>query len=569
MDVTHILRRLALALIAAYALFPAAPAHADGFSHISIRLGARTLRLDHPAVRTPDEVYAPLSLLDALGVRHRETAHEESVIVVDASGAEREIGLARPGKRAMIPLSSLAVTLGYTLRVSAGSCDLIRPGDAPTEAQARASAPNPPTAGVPMRPARTPDPQPAATSADRSGARPSPPASSGASARHAATPLHPSDARSQPPPSAAPIQRADPVDSTGPAIIPAASVRTVSDTILPVTRKPEPPLPGVDRSLLPPEGPARLQLIDFVAPDPAHAQVRLYFSGPVNPSVSYAANPSRLVIAVPDASLGDLPPCHVEHPLARSVSAAPGPSPGSLQVTVTLGRLVAYSLTQTGPGVYSLNLRLPRGAGIRPEDAVIVIDPGHGGKQTGCQFQAGDTRIEEKSLTLAIAKRVQAELRSLGITHTYLTRSDDSLVDLYERTRIAAALNADLFVSIHVDEWARSTAACGPTAYFHRADESSRALAQSLIGHVGAASVSPSRGALSDGVLYANGLAVLRSATMPATLVECGFLTNPADRRALLSSEYQARIAQAIAEGIRGYLSASLPDQPAAAPSTE
>jgi N-acetylmuramoyl-L-alanine amidase len=279
--------------------------------------------------------------------------------------------------------------------------------------------------------------------------------------------------------------------------------------------------------------------------------------------------PSRLTIVLPNTAMEGVPACRIDHPFARGLSVSPGPSRGSLQVTLVLGRLVAYSLTETGPGVFSLNLRLPRGAGMRLEDAVVVIDPGHGGKQTGCQLNVGDARLEEKALTLAIAKRVQAELRSLGIAHTFLTRADDSLVDLYERTRIAAAHNADLFVSIHVDEWARSTAACGPTAYYHRADESGRALAQSLIGHVGQASVTSSRGALSDGVLYANGLAVLRSATMPAALVECGFLTNPTDRKALVTDAYQAKLAKAIAEGIRGYLNASLPDPPTATANTE
>ena len=82
MAVSRIARSLVVFLAAASALVAASLASADRFSAIAVRLGNRVLRLDTPALRAADKVYAPVSVLDALGVRHRETAHDESVIMV-------------------------------------------------------------------------------------------------------------------------------------------------------------------------------------------------------------------------------------------------------------------------------------------------------------------------------------------------------------------------------------------------------------------------------------------------------------------------------------------------------
>src|SRR5262249_54119473 len=64
----------------------------------------------------------------------------------------------------------------------------------------------------------------------------------------------------------------------------------------------------------------------------------------------------------------------------------------------------------------------------------------------------------------------------------------------------------------------------------------------------------PSRGALSDGVLYASGLAVLRESTMPAILCEVAYINTTTDRRKLADEEFQRRVAKAICDGIRNYI---------------
>ncbi|HXG23336.1 MAG TPA: N-acetylmuramoyl-L-alanine amidase, partial [Chthonomonadales bacterium] len=100
------------------------------------------------------------------------------------------------------------------------------------------------------------------------------------------------------------------------------------------------------------------------------------------------------------------------------------------------------------------------------------------------------------------------------------------------------------------------------TTYYHKNDPSSRALAQSIVERIGQVSGLPVRGAKSDGVLYTNGLAVLRNSTVPAVLIEVGYINNVKDRQKLLNAEFQQRVARAIVAGIRGYVEGVLPEDP-------
>ena len=138
----------------------------------------------------------------------------------------------------------------------------------------------------------------------------------------------------------------------------------------------------------------------------------------------------------------------------------------------------------------------------------------------------------------------------LGITHTYLTRTDDSLVNLYERTRIAAAHNADLFVSIHVDEFSQYDRGLRGDCVLPPRGQTRAARLRSRSSDMSARSA-----CLRAAARYPTACSTraawrcCASATMPATLVECGFLTNPNDRKALVTDEYQVKIAKAIASG--------------------
>ena len=130
-------------------------------------------------------------------------------------------------------------------------------------------------------------------------------------------------------------------------------------------------------------------------------------------------------------------------------------------------------------------------------------------------------------------------------------------VDLYARPRLANDIRADLFISIHNDSNGRVDSASGTSTYYHMSDSSSRALATCVQQAVSTITGLPSRGALSDGILYQSGLAVLRVSTMPAVLCEVAYINNSRDRRKLLDVDFQQKVALALCRGIRSYVEGS------------
>ena len=213
----------------------------------------------------------------------------------------------------------------------------------------------------------------------------------------------------------------------------------------------------------------------------------------------------------------------------------------------------------------------PRRAGV-----LVVLDPGHGGEDEGAK---GPTGVLEKHLTLAIARQVAAELQKVGVT-VRLTREGDEAMGLADRVALANRLQADCFVSIHANA-APARGARGAETYFMSAEASDRDAAQAAerenaaagavqlilweLAHVANLEAS-SRLALElqtrlnrlsgirdRGVKQAP-FAVLTGATMPAVLVEVGFLSNPEEEQRLASPSEQARLAATLAEGILAFL---------------
>jgi len=220
----------------------------------------------------------------------------------------------------------------------------------------------------------------------------------------------------------------------------------------------------------------------------------------------------------------------------------------------------------------------------QPGIQVIVVDAGHGGSETGAK---GPTGLLEKDVTLDVARRIQAGLsRKLGV-NVILTREGDKQVPLDERTAIANHERADLFLSIHVNA-SRAKEARGAETYFlsyQATDDESRALAaleNNTLG-VGAHPGNSNLGMVlwdlaqsqylsessqlaetiqqnlndalrieSRGVKQAP-FRVLMGATMPAVLVEIGFITNGEEEARLKEGVYRDRIALAIVESVAAF----------------
>lgn len=181
-----------------------------------------------------------------------------------------------------------------------------------------------------------------------------------------------------------------------------------------------------------------------------------------------------------------------------------------------------------------------------PEDAapdgspLVVLDPGHGGDHNGAEYGG----VKEKDLNLAIASKTASLLEAEGVT-VRMTRSIDQSVDLYARSGLANTLGADLFVSVHCNASVEHDDALGvyTCAYSQGTDgwQLAQILRETMLDATGAADF---------GMEERPNLAVLRTAQVPAALVECGFMSTPSELALLTQPEYQDKLAQGIADGI-------------------
>ncbi|MFO7717011.1 MAG: N-acetylmuramoyl-L-alanine amidase [Desulfohalobium sp.] len=211
----------------------------------------------------------------------------------------------------------------------------------------------------------------------------------------------------------------------------------------------------------------------------------------------------------------------------------------------------------------------------------VMIDPGHGGKDPGAVH--GD--IHEKDINLEVALRLGEMLEKKGFTVLY-TRTEDKFIPLEERTALANSKKADLFISLHVNahnnaqvkgfelyslNLAKSKEAVRVAARENSVSvkkisdlqviltdlmlntkiKESKQLAEKL--HAKALSHSRQFYSIQDHGVREAPFYVLMGAKMPAVLVEMGYLSNPTERKRLLSSKYQKHIAQGLLQGITAY----------------
>ena len=211
---------------------------------------------------------------------------------------------------------------------------------------------------------------------------------------------------------------------------------------------------------------------------------------------------------------------------------------------------------------------------------IVVIDPGHGGRDPGATSVSG--QIVEKDLTLALARELRDDLVKRGRVRVAMTRDDDRYLSLDDRAAVARRLNAAMFVSVHIDS-APNPLARGATVYSLSdvaSDEEAARLAASENGSAGVGSSDGSvQSMLSDLAMQAQMNAsadlatrlvaksagrfelrpsphqfasfwVLRRAEAPAVLFEAGYISNADDELLLRSPEQRSKIALALAQAI-------------------
>ena len=290
-------------------------------------------------------------------------------------------------------------------------------------------------------------------------------------------------------------------------------------------------------------------------------------------------DPDRLVIDV----LGN---ADVLGSAASTATAAPSPvetEPGEVVLeggpvvgpeldAVAIARVTPARPTENGDHslIRSLGLKVGR----------VVIDPGHGGRDTGT---IGPSGLTEKVLVLDVANRLKERIETELGAEVVLTRHDDSFVPLEPRTAIANQAEADLFISIHANS-SKSESIRGFETYFlnfatsNEASEiaarENAASAQSIselqdivrkimlrdkvdesrefASHIQKALARSEHLGRDRGVKQAP-FVVLIGANMPSILAEVSFISNPDDERLLKGEERRAQIAEALFEGVRSY----------------
>jgi N-acetylmuramoyl-L-alanine amidase len=236
-------------------------------------------------------------------------------------------------------------------------------------------------------------------------------------------------------------------------------------------------------------------------------------------------------------------------------------------------------------------------APVRPDNAkpVVVIDPGHGGLDTGTKSASG---VTEKEVVLAFSKVLKDKLSAGGRYEVHLTRADDTFLPLPERVAFAQKKGAGLFVSIHADYFPTEIdKARGATVYTlseQASDEEARALAakenfsDALAGialpsdsdevvanilielaqrETGNRSVIFARSVINElagkGTLHTKklrsaGFRVLKAPDVPSVLLELGFLSDPDDEKQLTSDAWRGRMADSVVEAIDTYFAKRL-----------
>lgn len=262
----------------------------------------------------------------------------------------------------------------------------------------------------------------------------------------------------------------------------------------------------------------------------------------------FSVIPPRIVLGVKRARVGDT--CAVTG-LHALVSPELTNSDTGVKVTLNLLKPAEYEV-ETSDDSIIVRIRPLHKSGGRLADKLIVIDPGHGGRQKGAC--AGG--LMEKTLNVQLAKALAAALTKQG-ARAVLSRDSDLDMGLVNRARVATDQGADFFISLHCNSNVVAGSATGIETYYHAQEPSPKTLAHLIHNGVCSTTGMCDRRARSDYSLHTSGLGVLRAlrgSGIPGILLECGYINNPSDRARLTNESYRSKVAAGIVMGIKAYI---------------
>ncbi|MHC8397783.1 N-acetylmuramoyl-L-alanine amidase [Pseudomonas sp. LB3P93] len=345
-------------------------------------------------------------------------------------------------------------------------------------------------------------------------------------------------------------------------------------------------------------------------------KLRLVFdlSGPVQYKTFSLSAPDRLIIDLSGASLsGDFSQLALGDTVIRSIRSGHF-GQGDTRIVLDLNAAVQLNSfllpPQDGQGdrlVLDLKSAAPLHIAVAPQasvdkphpkrDIIVVVDPGHGGKDPGAVGAKGE---REKDVVLAIAQLLAKRLKREKGYDVKLVRNDDFFVPLRKRVEIARKHNADMFISVHADAAPRLTAS-GASVYClsegGATSATARFMAQRENGAdlLGATSLLNLKdkdpmlaGVILDMSMNATiaaslqlgstvlgslasittlhqkrveqaGFAVLKSPDVPSILVETGFISNARDSQRLVTARHQQAVADGLFEGLQRYFQKNPP----------
>lgn len=302
-------------------------------------------------------------------------------------------------------------------------------------------------------------------------------------------------------------------------------------------------------------------------------QLTISLNGSVQPKVSTLKGTDRIMLDLPNTmfsdSFGDSQSLDAKLMGKLEVSGYPdvsgvrywllSSSPSTVRIVIDLNYAKKYTLLNetTDSTLISIQLNsgddtVPIPVPVLPDPAVpniddgrniVIIDPGHGGRDPGA---ISVTKKKEKDFALAVALKVEQLLLQEPDIEVVMTRNEDTYPTLQERVAIANNLSADVFVSIHGNSNPSVTPSGSQTFYYQRTD--SKALANVMHKYLMKATGLKDRGVTSGN------LHVIRETKMPAVLLEVGFLSNSNDETLLFTEDFQNNVAQGIVDGIKEYL---------------
>ncbi|MFY3791586.1 N-acetylmuramoyl-L-alanine amidase [Ureibacillus sp. MALMAid1270] len=197
--------------------------------------------------------------------------------------------------------------------------------------------------------------------------------------------------------------------------------------------------------------------------------------------------------------------------------------------------------------VHKSYLKLINQSGSPLKGRIIVLDPGHGGKDPGAVYSS----YQEKKIVFDVTSNLKRKLEKAGAT-VYMTRSGDTYPTLQDRVKFAHDHYAEIFVSVHVNS-ASSSAALGTETYYSVTANDNEKEDYELASNINSQIVSNAK--MVDRKVKRQDWYVVANSVFPSVLVELGFISNSSDRSKLISAEYQEIYADSIYQGILKYYS--------------